>query len=403
MWSLLGPAFVASVAYVDPGNIAANLSAGANFGYALVWVLVLASLMAMFIQYQSAKLGLVSGLTLPAAISTRFARHPRHKALSHAYGAQAFVVAIATDLAEVVGGALGLYLLFGMPLWLGSIVIGVVAIGMLWALRSGSERIFEAGVTALLLVVASGFLWALFFRPPDWTATAAGLLPLVPDREAWPLVAAMLGATVMPHAIYLHSALAIDRHRPSGRLDQPLRHLLRVQKIDVGLALLVAGSVNVAMLLLGAVHLQSDPADPIVAAHEILAVDLGAVAAGVFAIALIASGLSSAIVGTHAGSRILKDLAVWQLAPTWRRGLTIAPAVLLLLTGIPATAVLIWSQVVLSFGIALAAAPLAIATADPRLMGEHADRRGVKILNAVIVSAVIALNLVMIWWAVTGG
>ncbi|MCC6496551.1 MAG: Nramp family divalent metal transporter [Propionibacteriaceae bacterium] len=399
--AMLGPAFVASVAYVDPGNVAANLSAGATYGYALVWVLAAASLMAMVIQYQSAKLGLVTGRTLPQAMADRFDKGRHGKALTFTYGLQAFVIAIATDLAEVVGGALGLYLLFGLPLWAGSIIVGVVAILLLWVLRRRSERVFEAGIGALLLVVALGFIGALFFRPPDWPAAAAGLWPGIPSRDAWPLVAAMLGATVMPHAIYLHSALAIDRHRPDGVLTSPIRRLLKVQRLDVALALLLSGSVNIGMLLLGAVALQGHGGDTIQSAHATFGVELGALPAAIFAIGLLASGIGSAVVGTHAGSRILKDLKVWQVSPTLRRLITIAPAVLLLLTGISATEVLIWSQIVLSFGVALAAAPLAVVTADRALMGEFADRAWQRVVNWVVVGLIIALNVVVLWWGFT--
>jgi manganese transport protein len=399
---MLGPAFVASVAYVDPGNVAANLSAGATYGYTLVWVLATASLMAMVIQYQSAKLGLVTGQTLPQAMADRFARRGQHRALTVAYGLQAFVIAIATDLAEVVGGALGLYLLFGLPLWAGSVVVGIVAIVLLWVLRARGERVFEAGIGALLLVVALGFIGALFFRPPDWGATAAGLVPSVPSGEAWTLIAAMLGATVMPHAIYLHSALAIDRHRPDGALTRPIAQLLKIQRWDVALALLLSGSVNIGMLLLGAVALGGHPGDTIQSAHATFGAELGPLAAVIFAVGLLASGIGSAVVGTHAGSRILKDLRVWQVSPTLRRLITIGPAVLLLLTGVSATEVLIWSQVVLSFGVALAAAPLALVTADPKLMGEHADKRWQQVVNWVVVALIVCLNVVVLWVGFSG-
>ena len=396
--AMLGPAFVASVAYVDPGNVAANLSAGATYGYALVWVLATASLMAMVIQYQSAKLGLVTGRTLPQAMADRFDKGAHPKALTFAYGLQAFVIAIATDLAEVVGGALGLYLLFGLPLWAGSIIVGVVAILLLWVLRRRGERVFEAGIGALLAVVALGFIGALFFRPPDWPATVAGLWPDIPSKDAWPLVAAMLGATVMPHAIYLHSALAIDHHRPNGVLTSPIKRLLKIQRLDVALALVLSGSVNIGMLLLGAVALQGHGGDTIESAHQTFGAELGPWPAAIFAIGLVASGIGSAVVGTHAGSRILKDLKVWQVSPTLRRLITIGPAVLLLLTGVSATEVLIWSQVVLSFGVALAAAPLAVVTADRSVMGEHADRPAQRVINWLVVGLIVALNIVVLWW-----
>ncbi|PKQ30982.1 MAG: divalent metal cation transporter [Actinobacteria bacterium HGW-Actinobacteria-2] len=400
---LLGPAFVASVAYVDPGNVAANLSAGGRYGYALVWVLAAASLMAMVIQYQSAKLGLVSGRTLPQLMTERFARSRLHAPLTWGYGLQAFVIAIATDVAEVVGGALGLNLLFGVPLWFGGVVVGLISLALLAGLRNRGEHAFEYGVGALLALVALGFLGTLFFQPPDWSATAQGLLPQVPDRAAWPLIAAMLGATVMPHAIYLHSGLAIDRFRPEGSLPtQGLGRLLRVQRIDVVLALVVSGSVNVAMLLLGATLLDAQGGGTIEAAHASLVASLGPVAAAVFAIGLLASGIGSAVVGTHAGSRILKDMHLWQVSPLIRRSLTIAPAVLLLLLGAPPTSVLIWSQVVLSFGIAFAAIPLAIVTADRAVMGSFADRSWQRVVNWTIVTAIVALNLITVWWALSG-
>ncbi|PFG16442.1 manganese transport protein [Propionicimonas paludicola] len=402
-WALgsLGPAFVASIAYVDPGNVAANASGGARYGYALVWVLALASLMAMVIQYQSAKLGLVTGLTLPQAIAARFTGRSR-PIFTWGYPLQAFAIAIATDLAEVVGGALGLYLLFGIPLWLGGIIVGLVSVILLRLLRSNGERGFELGVGAVLAVIVAGFLGALWFRPPDPMATLAGLIPQLPDHGAWPLIAAMLGATVMPHAIYLHSALAIDRFRPGGgELDQPLPRLLRLQRVDVFAALLISGTVNVSMLLLGATTLAGTGGDTIEAAHATLNADLGPLAAGIFAVGLIASGIGSAVVGTHAGSRILKDLNVWHVAPTARRLITVLPAVVLLLFGLPPTDVLVWSQVVLSFGVALAAAPLALVTGDRRMMGDYVDRPLSRVLNWTIVATVVALNLMMIWWALT--
>ena len=400
--ALLGPAFVASVAYVDPGNVAANLSAGSDFGYTLVWVLAAASLMAMVIQYQSAKLGLVTGQTLPQVMRQRLAGRRFAAAISWGYGIQAFVIAIATDIAEVVGGALALYLLFGLPLWAGGLVVGTVSLLLLWRLRNRGEAVFEVAITGVLVIIALGFLGTLIWAPPDWPATARGLVPSVPHRDAIPLIAAMLGATVMPHAIYLHSALAIDRHRPSGAVHIHLPRLLGIQKADVGLALLLSGSVNVGMLLLAAAALPGITGDTIQVAHQRLTTEIGWAPAAILAIGLLASGVGSSVVGTHAGSRILKDLMPWRTSPTARRLATIGPAVLLLTTGVPPTDVLVWSQIVLSFGVALAAAPLAAFTGDRRLMGRHVDAGWVRILNWVIVAAIVVLNGVMIWWSLTG-
>jgi len=400
-WALLGPAFVASVAYVDPGNVAANLTAGSRYGYALVWVLAGASLMAMLIQYQSAKLGLVTGRTLPQVMRAKLEGKPWRGVVSAGYGVQAFVIAVATDVAEVVGGALALHLMFGTPLWLGGVIVGVVSVVLLWALRTHGERTFELAITAVLAIICAGFLGALWWAPPDWRATTAGLGPSVPDADAWPLVAAMLGATVMPHAIYLPSALAIDRHRPDGRLDIPLRRLLRIQKADVLVALLLAGSVNIGMLLLAAAALRGEAGDTIEAAFATISDRVGSAPALVFAIGLLASGVGSAVVGTHAGSRILKDMIGVPIAPTVRRVITIGPAVLLLTLGVAPTQVLVWSQVVLSFGVALAAAPLADFTGDRRLMGEFVDPVWKRVLNWTIVGTIVALNLVMVHWTLT--
>lgn len=394
LFALLGPAFVASLAYVDPGNVGANLSAGQAYGHALVWVLVGASAMAALLQYQSAKLGLVTGRSLTTLVSRELSGRRRSPAWRWAYGGQAFVMALATDLAEVVGGALGLALLFGTPLWLGGLITGVVTIVLLGSLRARGERAFEAAVAAMLAVVVLGFYAAVGAAPPDWGATAAGLVPVVPDAGAWPLIAAMLGATVMPHAIYLHAQLAIDRHRPDGRLEAPLPRLLHVQKLDVGLALLVAGSVNVAMLLLGAGLLGGASGDPVESAHAALGELWGGAAAAVFGIGLLASGIGSAVVGTHAGARVLNELMPLRLSPMTRRVLTVGPAVALLLTGISPTEVLVVSQAVLSFGIALALVPLALLTGNRAVMGEHVDHPLMRVVLGALALLIVALNLI---------
>ena len=399
VFGLLGPAFVAAIAYVDPGNVGANLSAGNQYGYALVWVLVAASLMAAVIQYQSAKLGLVTGRPLTHHVQRWIDARTRSTTWRWAYGTQAFVMALATDLAEVVGGALALNLLFGLPLWLGGVLVGVVTIALLRMLRRRSEVTFELAVSAFLVLVVAGFYASMLWAEPDWGGVARGMVPTIPDAGALPLVAAMLGATVMPHAIYLPSSMAIERHRPDRVLSVPLGLLLRAQKVDVGAALLVAGSVNVAMVVLGAAALHGAPGDTIEAAHSTFGSVLGQGAAVVFALGLLASGIGSSVVGTHAGARILKELLPVELSATLRRVLTIGPAVAILLAGIQPTTVLVWSQVVLSFGIALAMVPLALLTRDRAIMGDHVDGRTLQVANAVIATLVVSLNLVMVWLA----
>lgn len=394
-WRLLGPAFVASLAYVDPGNVAANLTAGAEFGYRLVWVLVLSSALAVILQYRSAKLGIVTGRTLPQHVHAALAGRPLGRTLSWGYGIQAFVIAVATDVAEVVGGALALNLLLGLPLWLGGVLVGGASLLLLWALRIRGERGFEAAITAMLGLVLVGFLGSLIFARPDLAQAAAGVVPALPPGSLL-LVAAMLGATVMPHAIYLHSSLAIDRHRAGGEPAQAIPRLLRIQRADVALALVFAGTANVAMLLLAAATLSPGAGDAVTATSAALLDRFGEAAALIFALGLLASGVGSAVVGTHAGSRIARDLLPKPIPPLARRAATVVPAVALLLADYPPTSVLVASQVVLSFGIAFAAVPLVVLTASRKVMGEFVDRPATRAVNLAAVLTVVALNLTLL-------
>ncbi len=393
--TVLGPALVAAVAYVDPGNVAANLRAGSQYGYALVWVLVAANLMALIMQYLSAKLGLVTGRSLAALVSDRLSATKSGRAGRGLYAIQAVLVAMATDLAEVVGGAIALNLLFGIPLWVGGLLVGAITILMLGALRTGGARPLEVGVTAFLALTAVGFIGMLFWTNPDPLRFAAGWVPRVPDTAAWTLIAAMLGATVMPHAIYVHSSLALDHYRKDLQPAR-LHRLLRLQWLDVGVALLIAGSVNIALLVLGASALPNVASDEIESAHAQVQSILGAGAGVVFALALLASGLGSAIVGTHAGAGILKDLTGLQLSPVVRRTLTLVPAAALLAAPLPPTQLLILSQIVLSFGIAFAAIPLVRYTSDSAIMGVHASGRALKTAGWVVSGLIVALNVVVL-------
>ncbi len=392
--ALLGPAFVASVAYVDPGNVAANLSAGSRYGYRLLWVLVAASLIAVVVQYLSARLGLVTGKSLATLVSERLVT--RHRFWRIAYAVQAYVMAIATDLAEVIGGALGLHLLFRTPLWLGGLLVGLATLLLLPAMRSRGEIGFERAVLALVVLIAVAFLVGLVWAPPDPVRTLAGLVPQLPDSGAWYLVAAMLGATVMPHAVYLHSALAVDRfHRPGGTVA-PVERLLRIQRTDVLAALALAGTVNIAMLLYAARALAGLTGDSILDAHAMLAATLGPVAAAFLGVGLLASGIGSAIVGTHAGSGIATDSFPVHVSPMWTRAVTIAPAVLILLTGVPATAVLVASQVVLSFGIGFAVTPLVWLSTREDVMGRWRITRGLRTVAWSVVAIIVALNIALV-------
>jgi manganese transport protein len=395
---LLGPAFVAAIAYVDPGNVAANLSAGAKYGYLLVWVLVAANLMAGLIQFQSAKLGLVTGLSLPELLGQRLRSGSRI-----AFWVQAELIAAATDLAEVIGGAIALYLLFDLPLVLGGLVVGAVSMILLGVQSRFGQRPFEFAIIGLLAIIAIGFLAGLVVRPPDGGAVLGGLLPRFKGTGSVLLAASVLGATVMPHAIYVHSALARDRH---GRAEggPQTRRLLRITKWDVTIALSLAGLVNIGMLLLAATNLRGlGGVDTIEGAHTAIAAALGSAIAVVFSIGLLASGLASTSVGSYAGATIMAGLLRRRIPLLVRRTVTLIPALLLLGFGADPTAVLVVSQVVLSFGIPFALIPLFRLTNDPAVMGAYINSLAVKILLLVSVVLVIGLNATLLVLAVSGG
>jgi manganese transport protein len=395
---LLGPAFVAAIAYVDPGNVAANLSAGAKYGYLLVWVLVAANLMAGLIQYQSAKLGLVTGLSLPELLGQRMRRWPRV-----GFWVQAELIAAATDLAEVIGGAIALYLLFNLPLVIGGLVVGVVSMILLGVQSRFGQRPFEFVIIALLAIIAIGFLAGLVVRPPDGAAVLGGLVPRFAGTGSVLLAASVLGATVMPHAIYVHSALARDRHGRAVGAVQTGR-LLRITKWDVAIALTLAGIVNIGMLLLAATNLRGiHGVDTIEAAHGAIAAALGPVIAVVFSIGLLASGLASTSVGSYAGATIMAGLLRRRIPIIVRRSVTLIPAIVLLWVGADPTAVLIISQVVLSFGIPFALIPLLRLTNDQKVMGEFANSLAVKVLLLAAVVLVVGLNATLLVLAFVGG
>ncbi|HIZ34745.1 MAG TPA: Nramp family divalent metal transporter [Candidatus Ruania gallistercoris] len=394
----MGPAFVAAIAYVDPGNVAANLTAGARYGYLLLWVLVAANLMAVLVQYQSAKLGLVTGRTMPELLAGRLRRGPRL-----AYWAQAELVAAATDLAEVIGGAIALYLLFDLPLVWGGLIVAVVSMGLLLVQDRRGQRRFEQVIVGLLVVITVGFVAGLFVAPPDPAAMAGGLLPRFDGTDSVVLAAGMLGATVMPHAIYVHSALARDRH---GHASTPqLRHrLLGATRWDVVVALAVAGCVNIGMLLLAAANLQGvSGTDTIEGAHAAVTAALGPGIGIALAIGLLASGLASTSVGCYAGATIMAGLLHKRIPVLLRRAITAAPALVLLAVGVDPTWALVVSQVVLSFGIPFALVPLLRLTSDRAVMGSAANGRGVRWLLTLIVAAVVALNLALVVLTLTGG
>lgn len=402
--AVLGPAFVAAVAYVDPGNVATNTAAGGQYGYLLVWVLVVANLMAGQVQYLSAKLGVVTGKSLPEAV-----REHTSAPVRLAYWAQAELIAAATDLAEVVGGALALNLLFGLPLLFGGVITGVVATLLLLVQDRLGQHPFERVVIGLLAVITIGCVAGLFVSPPDPAATLHGLLPRFDGAESLLLATGMLGATVMPHAIYLHSALARDgglARFPAGLPGSgaDLRRLLGATRLDVGFAMIIAGAVNLAMLLLAASALRgAGDVDSISGVHRALGEVLGPGIAVLFAIGLLASGFASTSVGCYAGSVVMAGLLRRRVPLLVRRLVTLIPALVVLGFGADPTTALVISQVVLSFGIPFALVPLVALTSKRSLMGPEANHRGTTLLASVVTALVIAVNLTLvITIAVTG-
>lgn len=386
---LLGPAFVAAVAYVDPGNVAANLTAGAQYGYLLVWVLILANTMAVIIQYQSAKLGLVTGSSLPHILGQRLSKRSRLL-----FWMQAEVVAAATDLAEIIGGAVALYLLFGLPLLWGGVIVGVVSLLLLLVQNRHGQRQFEGAIIALLVVITFGFLAGLFIAPPSLGGVLSGIIPRFEGAPTVVLAASMLGATVMPHAIYLHSSLTRDRH---GDSQESTDTLLKASRVDVIWALIVAGAVNIGLLLLAASALSGVPGtDTIEGAHAAISNALGSGIGTIFALGLLASGLASTSVGAYAGAEIMDGLLHIRVPLLARRAVTLIPALAILAAGAEPTWALVVSQVVLSFGIPMAVIPLTHYTRSHELMGPYRDSRPLRITAMLIAAVVVLLNAVLI-------
>lgn len=393
---LWGPAFVAAIAYVDPGNVAANLTAGARHGYLLVWVLVAANAAAVLVQYLSAKAGLVTGRSLPELLGDRLRRGPRL-----AYWAQAEVVAAATDLAEVLGGAIALQILFGLPLVWGGVIVGVVSMLLLVVQNRRGQRPFEFVVMGLLLVITIGFMAGLFVSEVSWPQAFAGLVPRFDGSGSVLLAAGMLGATVMPHAIYVHSALARDRH--GAPIGADLTRLLRATRWEVVASMLVAGAVNIGMLLLAAASLPGVAGtDSIEGAHAAISASLGPVVGVLFGVGLLASGLASTSVGCYAGATVMAGLLRVRVPMLVRRLITLVPALVILALGADPTWSLVLSQVLLSIGIPFALAPLVKLTSEPAVMGGHANSRRLRVAAWLVVGLIVALNLALIVLQLTG-
>lgn len=392
-----GPAIVAAIAYVDPGNFATNFSAGAQFGYLLLWVIVGANLLAMLIQSLSAKLGLATGRNLPEMCRDRFPRP-----VSRGMWVQAEIVAIATDLAEVIGGAIALNLLFGIPLFTGGVITGIVAFALL-ALQSRGFRPFERAIAGLFAVILLGFLSTVVRIDIVGADVVAGLVPRFDGTDSVLLATGIIGATVMPHVVYLHSALTQTRIRADTAADR--RFLLRRQQTDVAVGMGLAGLVNAAMLVIAAtLFFGSDvpDTDTLDGVYDGLARVLDQPAAFAFAIALLASGFASSGVGTYAGQIVMQGFIRRQIPLLLRRALTLAPALVVLGIGIDPTRALVLSQVVLSFGIPFALVPLILLTRRRDIMAELVNHRLTTAVAGLAAVVIIGLNGFLVWQTVTG-
>jgi manganese transport protein len=388
----LGPAFIACVAYIDPGNFATNVAGGSKYGYTLVWVIVASNLMAMLIQTLSAKLGIATGRNLPEVCREQLS--PR---ASFALWLQAEAIAMATDLAEFLGAAIGFHLLLGIALFPAAVLTGIAAFAILGLQRFGF-RPLEAVIAAIVGVIGVCYVVELFYAsPPLGIVARHAVVPQFAGGESILLAVGILGATVMPHVIYLHSALLQDRIRPET--DQEARRLLRYTKIDVGIAMTIAGLINVAMLVMAAsTFFESGRrgVDSLEGAHATLQPLLGGASGTLFALALVGSGLSSSAVGTLAGQVVMQGFVRRKIPVVLRRAVTMLPAFVVIGIGVDPSRTLVLSQVVLSFGIPFALVPLVVFTSRRSVMGALANGRATTAAAGLVAALIVALNVFLL-------
>ncbi len=388
----LGPAFIASVAYVDPGNYATNIQAGAKFGYTLLWVIFASNLIAMLVQAMAAKLGIATGRNL-----AQHCRATYPEWANWALWVMMEVVAMATDLAEFLGAAVGIQLLFGLPLWAGGLITALATFLILGLERFGF-RPLEAVITAFVAIVALCYLVETFIDRPDWRALGAALVPpRLPGKEGVLLAVGILGATVMPHAIFLHSALTQNRIRPAD--GKGLRRLFRFELVDVFIAMGIASFVNAAMLVMAAAAFHKSGNSDVATldrAYLTLQPLLGNAASYIFGISLLASGLASSTVGTSAGQIIMEGF-IHKHIPVWaRRLVTVAPSLAVIFAGFEPTRVLVLSQVLLSFGLPVTIFSLLRFTADRKIMGELVNSRLSSVALGAVALLISVLNIYLI-------
>jgi len=393
---LMGPAFVAGVAYLDPGNVATNLTASSKYGYLLLWVIVAANLSAWLVQYLAAKFGIATGKSLPELMGEELT----NRKLRIAYWAQAQLVAIATDVAEIIGGALALNILFALPMVIGGLVTGFFSIAHLSLRERGKEKLFEFIILGLIAATAIGFTAGLFVAPADTKAMLSGMAPRFAGKESVMLAVSIFGATVMPHAIYAHSALSRDR--ASGKLLQTTKqNCLKATKWDVSLAMALAGLVNIGIFLVGAINLYGHNVEnSIVGAHTAITASLGVGFGALFAIGLLASGIASSSVGTYASGVITEGLLKIKLSFIEQRLIAVIPALIVIWIAKDPTMALVLSQVVLSLGIPFALIPLIYLTSNKRVMGELRNKLATKLIGYTVTALLTALNITLLYFLI---
>ena len=393
----LGPAFIAAVAYIDPGNFATNITAGSQYGYLLLWVIAFSNLMAVLIQSLSAKLGIATGKNLPEVAREHFS-----KKTSIFLWIQAELVIIATDLAEFIGAALGLYLLFNIPMLPAALITAVGSFAILELQRRGF-RAFEAGISGMVLIVVLAFAFQTFLAQPDWGEVTLGMFtPHFDGVDSLILATGILGATVMPHAIYLHSSLT--QSRIIGRNENEKRRIFRFEFIDIIIAMIIAGAINMSMLIIAAAvfHTQGMIVEDLDVAYNGLKDALGPMAAVSFGLGLFIAGLASSSVGTLAGDVVMQGFIRRKIPLYLRRAITMLPPLVIIASGVNATYALVLSQVILSFGIAFALVPLVMFTSKRDIMGSLVNHRITTILGWFVVVIVVALNIYLLWETIFG-
>ncbi|WP_264990470.1 Nramp family divalent metal transporter [Lysinibacillus piscis] len=388
----LGPAFIAAVAYIDPGNFATNITAGSQYGYLLLWVIAFSNLMAVLIQSLSAKLGIATGKNLPEVAREHFS-----KKTSIFLWMQAELVIIATDLAEFIGAALGLYLLFNIPMLPAALITVVGSFAILELQRRGF-RAFEAGVSGMVLIVVLAFAFQTFLAQPNWGEVTVGMfVPHFDGASSILLATGILGATVMPHAIYLHSSLT--QNRVIGRNDAEKKRIFRFELVDIIIAMIIAGAINMSMLIIAAAvfHTKGMVVEDLDVAYNGLHDALGPMAAISFGLGLLIAGLASSSVGTLAGDVVMQGFIQRKIPLYLRRAITMLPPLVIIASGVNATYALVLSQVILSFGIAFALVPLVLFTSKKAIMGNLVNHRITTTLGWLVVVIVITLNIYLLW------